>query len=58
MKYIEKINSHDNDPNQKVKNILIDVKNDKLEEKNIYNDVPKKYLRKFKKVIKQRVSSL
>ena len=42
----------------KIKNILIDVKNDKLEEKNIYNNIPKKYLRKFKKVIKQRVSSL
>ena len=39
------------------KNILIDVKNDKLEEKNIYNDVPKKYLENLK-VIKQRVSSL
>ena len=35
MKYIEKINSHDNDPNQKVKNILIDVKNDKLKKKHI-----------------------
>ena len=58
MKYIEKINSHDNDPSYEVKNILIDVKNDKLEEKNLYNNFPKKYLSKFKKVIKQRVRSI
>ena len=58
MKYIEKINSHDNDPNPKQKNILINLMNDKSESKNIYKNVSKKYLSTFKKIIKQRVSSI
>ena len=58
MKYIEKINTHDNDPNPNQKNILIDLRNDKSENKNIYKNVSKKYLSKFRKIIKQRVNSI